>query len=275
MLPMSVVTPTVTVMRDRNNRWKTLRLLTILLGWLGVHRFYVGKIGTGVLWFFTYGVFLIGWLIDILQVLGGRFTDKSGKRIAPDSEAKPEKGSVGLQTQSGGLEFLSKGTEPERDDKGRVIVRLKTGPQIEIDLRDFDERYEDATEAFFAPARKGGLHEGGEKTVRMRLVPDLENYWGGTCYRIESPSGVAIFEIRDFFQDDFSLIKKIIDDTQARLITIHPPLADADFVFDVPVRIQFQWDDKYGDQGNETGDVEFVWHSPTLRLNDPLEIQVR
>ncbi|MDE6593339.1 MAG: TM2 domain-containing protein [Oscillospiraceae bacterium] len=40
--------------------------LCVFLGWFGVHRFYEGKIATGILWLCTCGLFGIGNLIDIL-----------------------------------------------------------------------------------------------------------------------------------------------------------------------------------------------------------------
>jgi TM2 domain-containing membrane protein YozV len=39
-------------------------ILLTFLGLLGIHRFYMGKILTGILWLFTGGLFGIGWLYD-------------------------------------------------------------------------------------------------------------------------------------------------------------------------------------------------------------------
>jgi TM2 domain-containing membrane protein YozV len=39
-----------------------------LLGFLGMHRFYYGKPITGTIWFFTGGLFLIGWIIDLFLI---------------------------------------------------------------------------------------------------------------------------------------------------------------------------------------------------------------
>lgn len=46
-----------------------------------VHRFYVGKIGTGLLFFFTFGGLGIWWIYDVIISITGNFTDKQGRKI--------------------------------------------------------------------------------------------------------------------------------------------------------------------------------------------------
>ena len=55
-------------------------LLLILLGPLGLHRFYVGKIGTGILFLITLGGFGIWWPIDLIMLIMGSFKDSSANR---------------------------------------------------------------------------------------------------------------------------------------------------------------------------------------------------
>lgn len=44
-------------------------ILCILGGWFGLHHFYNKKIGLGILYFLTCGLFCIGWIIDIVQII--------------------------------------------------------------------------------------------------------------------------------------------------------------------------------------------------------------
>ena len=56
-------------------------LLCFFLGAIGIHRFYTGKIGTGILYIFTGGLFGIGVLVDFIMILCGAFKDKSGAKL--------------------------------------------------------------------------------------------------------------------------------------------------------------------------------------------------
>ena len=44
--------------------------ITWIFGFMGAHRFYFGKPLTGTLWFFTFGLLGIGWLIDLFLIPG-------------------------------------------------------------------------------------------------------------------------------------------------------------------------------------------------------------
>lgn len=53
-------------------------IICLFFGVFGVHYFYVGKIGTGILYLLTLGFFGIGWFIDLIRIACGIFKDKNG-----------------------------------------------------------------------------------------------------------------------------------------------------------------------------------------------------
>lgn len=67
-------------------------------GVFGVHRFALGRWITGLLYFFTCGLFLAGWLVDLLQLFMGIQKDKDGFLLCPleDKSKKLRKLPIGL-----------------------------------------------------------------------------------------------------------------------------------------------------------------------------------
>jgi TM2 domain-containing membrane protein YozV len=63
--------------------WVATLVLSIFLGYLGIHRFYVGKVGTGILMLLTAGGLGIWQLIDIIMIAVGSFTDKGRRFVKP------------------------------------------------------------------------------------------------------------------------------------------------------------------------------------------------
>ena len=57
-------------------------ILTLLLGFVGAHRFYVGRTGTAFAMLFTLGGLGIWWLIDIVIVASGQLKDNEGKWVS-------------------------------------------------------------------------------------------------------------------------------------------------------------------------------------------------
>lgn len=63
---------------------KTVALILCILGFFGLaglHRMYVGKVGSGVIHLFTYGICGIGTIIDLISILSGGFRDSYGQPL--------------------------------------------------------------------------------------------------------------------------------------------------------------------------------------------------
>ena len=66
---------------ERNTHSIAVGYLLWLFGFTGAHRFYYGKQVTGVIWFFTFGLLGIGWLIDVFLIPG--MDEQADRRYQP------------------------------------------------------------------------------------------------------------------------------------------------------------------------------------------------
>lgn len=65
-----------TITSDKSKN--TALLCCIFGGLFGIHLFYVGRIGKGILYLCTGGILGIGWIIDIISIATGSFRDNAG-----------------------------------------------------------------------------------------------------------------------------------------------------------------------------------------------------
>ena len=79
MQPTSLVAPRSNSVTEK--RLLPAFLLLFFLGPFGAHRFYVGKIGTGILMLCTLGGLGIWWLVDLIMMLTGNFREKNGEKV--------------------------------------------------------------------------------------------------------------------------------------------------------------------------------------------------
>ena len=102
--------------------------LCVFLGMLGAHRYYVGKIGTGLIWTFTAGCFGIGWIVDIFTIIGGGFFDSHGLvlRFSQTADEKAQAQIIAEYEAASAAELWAQWGDhlqfkPQRDRRDRAL----------------------------------------------------------------------------------------------------------------------------------------------------------
>lgn len=107
---------------DASNRSRGIALaLATVVGIFGGHRFYVGKIGTGLVQLCTFGGLGIWWLYDWIVIAAGAFRDADGKRLINWAEYGGEDSGQLMEERMG---MLLEEVDILRSEMGEVVERV-------------------------------------------------------------------------------------------------------------------------------------------------------
>ena len=121
--------------RDVSDRSRGVALaLSSVLGVFGCHRFYVGKIGSGLCQLFTFGGLGIWYLYDVIMVASGSFRDAEGRRLVNWGETDTERSTSQLTDER--VEILLDEIDHMRAEMGDVIERVDFMERVLARQRD-------------------------------------------------------------------------------------------------------------------------------------------
>lgn len=98
--------------------------LSSVLGVFGCHRFYVGKIGSGVCQLLTFGGLGVWYLYDVILVASGSFRDADGRRLVNWGESDVPPSGSSLQLNDERVEMLLDEIDHMRAEMGEVVERV-------------------------------------------------------------------------------------------------------------------------------------------------------
>ena len=70
-----------TIASDKSKKTTTILCCIGFLGVGGLHDFYLGSIGKGIIKLFTMNWFLIGTIVDLIKILNGTYLDATGQPV--------------------------------------------------------------------------------------------------------------------------------------------------------------------------------------------------
>ena len=106
----------------------------LLLGVFGAHRFYVGRVGSGVAMLCTLGGMGIWWLYDMILIVAGEFKDVEGRRVVRWSSNLPFR----PQPSAAGSEAVQEEMDTLRVEMNELAERVDFMERILSKVRDRD-----------------------------------------------------------------------------------------------------------------------------------------
>ena len=230
--------------------WITTFLLCLFAGHLGAHRFYVGKIGTGVLWLCTMGCFGVGTVVDLIIIAVGRFADKNGNLIINNSKntvnindeikqplyttpTSHTKTSAGIKTElsqkkqnwtNGGKEKLQQWREAngfskqyESEDRAEQLHKIATAPFEELIKEPINPFGKTATLAEFHQVQAAGHFRVIRESLELlNKTTNPETFFGRYETAIQNVKMVIeIMEQYDASDDAEELLKSIMEEKES------------------------------------------------------------
>lgn len=203
-----------------------------------------------------FGLVLLGLIIWFIYA----WKTRNKPRKSSVRQSGGSKGTSKANSTAEGLAFDIAGKEPECDDQGRVIARLGSGSQIELDV--FELNGEDHNLYLLGKPKDDFV----ERSVRVRVAKALKR--DKELYEVSTTKGEVFGEIT---YRDTELANSVFTILEQKLQQSHPALADKSFVFDVSMRVEGEW---YEDEDEESGWVGSV-DNMTLRIKDPASIDIQ
>lgn len=167
-----------------------LFLVCLFLGPFGVHRFMVGKIGTGILYFLTFGLFGFGWIYDLIKILTGNFVKTEQAKMNLEIERNnTEKEIVVDKPITKVPEMVEPKVEVEKE-----VIEIKKVEEPKVEEKSPEKLYLESFDAAEYYDLNKELDETFIKSITRTKEMEFEKFmkYGGTNTR---PRSFVVFDL--------------------------------------------------------------------------------
>lgn len=213
------------------------------------------------------------WLIFIAVVLwlASRSIKKQTRRLereeqkllASNQRDMTVRNEQGFAATAGDLDFVEQGKDPETDDAGRVIVKIKSGSDIEIglNLKHLSEEL-----ALKIAGKRGSVDEFSRR-VKVRIFRDHESPYFNS-FKVTTKAGEFIGWV---LKDDSEMTALLFSQIEAGVKPLDARLKDAEFVVELSATFTGSWYDEWdeAEESTSTNDATVEIEEAYVRISDP------